>query len=289
MTSDQYRIFDERYRFFTYFDRATGSYMRSGILNDLGSETDNDPFMASFPHLLDIGIMGHCEHGLSGMCERGGIQCYQSGGSKYRENMSLADFQWIADQCEGKVQQFALGGRGDPDMHENFEALLNYSRERGIVPNITSSGYRLDGKKADIIKQYCGAAAVSWYRNEYTMRAIEHLVSAGVTTNIHYVLGEDSIDEAIDIITRGVLPDGISRMVFLLYKPVGAGNMGNALRSSDPRVQKLFSLLTSLENYRLSVSTAAACRALCPSVQRLTRDALTAARADGFRRTFPPI
>lgn len=238
----KYRIIDEKYKFYTYFDRDTGTYMRSGIMDKEGRETDSDPFMASFPHLLDIGVMGHCEHGLSGMCERAGIQCYQSGGTKVRDNMSLSDFKWITNQCENKVQQFALGGRGDPDMHENFEELLAYSRQKGIVPNITTSGYQLDCNKAKIIKKYCGAAAVSWYRNEYTTKAIELLISAGVKTNIHFVLGNDSIDEAIDIIFKGILPKGIGRIIFLLFKPVGKGNMDNLLKPSDERVRKLFEL-----------------------------------------------
>jgi len=36
---------------------------RSGILDKDGRDTGIDPFMASFPHLLDVGIMGHCAHG----------------------------------------------------------------------------------------------------------------------------------------------------------------------------------------------------------------------------------
>jgi len=83
--------------------------VRSGILDKDGRDTGIDPFMASFPHLLDVGIMGHCAHGLSGKCTLAGIQCYQSGGSLDRQNMSFADFKTIADQCEGKVHQFALG------------------------------------------------------------------------------------------------------------------------------------------------------------------------------------
>ena len=30
--------------------------------------------MASFPHLIDVGIMGHCLHGKLGLCAKAGIQ-----------------------------------------------------------------------------------------------------------------------------------------------------------------------------------------------------------------------
>lgn len=59
---------DFKYGFKSYFSRQSGKYMRTGILED-GKDTGIDPFMACFPELIDIGIMGHCKHGLSGQCK----------------------------------------------------------------------------------------------------------------------------------------------------------------------------------------------------------------------------
>ncbi|MGB8264526.1 MAG: radical SAM protein [Dehalococcoidales bacterium] len=240
-------LLDAKYHFRTLFDSSNGNYARSGILDKEGNDTGIDPFMASFPHLLDVGIMGHCQHGLSGKCAQAGIQCYQSGGSRDRPNMTFTDFITIADQCAGKVHQFALGGRGDPDMHENFEEILAYSRNKDIVPNMTTSGYGLTQESAKIIARYCGAAAVSWYRNDYTYRAIEMLVAAGAVVNVHYVLSNDSIDEAIAILQSGKLPAGVSRMIFLLFKPVGQGDYANVLSAGDYRIETLFSLIDAPE------------------------------------------
>ena len=66
------------------------------------------------------------------------------------------------------------------------------------MPNFTTSGYGMTHEIAMLCKKYCGAVAVSWYRNEYTTNAIQMLIDAGVKTNIHYVLGQNSIDEAIN-------------------------------------------------------------------------------------------
>ena len=44
--------------------------------------------MAGFPELLDVGIMGHCTHGLSGLCRESGVQCYQDGWNISQPNMN---------------------------------------------------------------------------------------------------------------------------------------------------------------------------------------------------------
>lgn len=243
---------DEKYRFFSQFNPHTGLYIRSNVLDEQGRDTGEEPFMATFPHLLDVGIMGHCEHGNSGMCINSGVQCYQDGLHKWQPNMSLQDFKRMAGECSGKVYQFALGGRGDPDMHEDFEAILETSRENGIIPNMTTSGLGLTVDKARIIKQYCGAAAVSWYRSEYTLQALRLLVEAGVHTNIHFVLGKNSIDEALAMIKERKIPSGIGRVIFLLHKPVGLGTRANLLEVMDPRVQQFFGLFNEEENCQLA-------------------------------------
>lgn len=237
------KIVDEQYHFISMFNPKTGAYVRTGILNAAGLDTGVDPFMASFPHLIDVGIMGHCDHGKSGLCLKAGVGCYQSGLTVEQPNMSLADFVSIAEQCCGRVNQFALGGRGDPDQHEQFEAILATCREFDIVPNYTTSGYGLTPQLAQLSQRYCGAVAVSWYRSPYTLRAIDMLLEAGVKTSIHFVLGSNSIDEAIDRLERDDFPDGINGVIFLLHKPVGLGKQAHVLSPHDPRVAEFYRLV----------------------------------------------
>lgn len=224
--------FDKKHSFYSCFDEKTGRYFRSGILSGK-KDTGEDPFMSSFPELLDVGIMGHCEHGLSGLCACSGVQCYQSGGENMQPNMALEDFMDILHQCHKDTYQIALGGRGDPDMHEHFEEILAACRAHRVVPNFTSSGYGFTEKTAELCKQYCGAVAISWYRNSYTEKAIDLLLDAGVKTNIHYVLGKNSIDEAVWRLKHKKYPSGINALVFLLHKPVGMGAMENVLSEAD--------------------------------------------------------
>lgn len=237
------KMIDKKYNFATIFNTENGFYLRTNVLDKNGKETKEEPFMASFPHLIDVGIMGHCIHGKTGLCAKAGIGCYQSGLTVEEPNMSLEDFKNIVEQCKNKVHQFALGGRGDPDQHENFEDILKICRENNIVPNFTSSGFGMTPEIAELCKKYCGSVAISWYRNVYTINAINMLLDAGVKTNIHYVLGNNTIDEAIERLENNGFPKGINAIIFLLHKPAGLGKAENVLSIDDPKVKKIFKLI----------------------------------------------
>ncbi len=251
----KYVVEDKKFHFMYAFDSDTGAYMRTGIIDKNGKDTGKDPFMASFPHLIDVGIMGHCIHGKTGLCVKAGIGCYQSGLTVERPNMALKDFEWIAKQCKGKCNQFALGGRGDPDQHEEFEKILKICKDNDLVPNFTTSGYGLTPEIANLCKKYCGAVAVSWYRSEYTIRAIQMLIDAGVKTNIHYVVGKNTIDEAIDRLQKNDFPKGINAIILLLHKPAGLGSAKNVLSVDDSRVKQLFEEVDKIHPFKVGMDS----------------------------------
>lgn len=250
-----YMINDEKYHFKSAFDTETGAYVRTGILDANGKDTGVDPFMASYPHLIDVGIMGHCIHGKTGLCAKAGIGCYQSGLIIEKPNMVLDDFRWIAEQCKGRCNQLALGGRGDPDQHENFEEILKICRQNFLIPNFTTSGYGITREIAALCKEYCGAVAVSWYRSDYTSKAIQLLLDAGVKTNIHYVLAKNSISEAIDRLKNNDFPKGINAVIFLLHKPVGLGKAENVLNIDDHRVREFFEQIDNRHPFKVGMDS----------------------------------
>lgn len=272
-------IKDATYGFISLFNDVTGEYLR-------GIDRKDDPFMAEYPHLIDIGVMGGCEHGRTGLCMKAGIKCYQNGLQQMEPNMTLENFKKIIDWSKGRMFEAALGGRGDVDMHEHFEELLQYARANGIVPNFTTSGFGMTPEKAAICKRYCGAVAVSMYSRldmkvecigcteaddvpvvfnfggsfirmipsackvyheqqvpNYTMQAIQMLLDAGVKTNIHYVLSNTTIDEALLRLQYNGFPEGINAVIFLLHKPVGLGTEADVLHLNDSRVQQFFELV----------------------------------------------
>ena len=251
----RYSIVDKQYHFVSVFDDVTGVYIRTGVLDDKGFDTGIDPFMASFPHLIDVGVMGHCDHGKTGLCLKAGIGCYQSGAIVEQPNMTVEDFEWIAEQCRHRTNQLALGGRGDPDQHKDFERLLEICRENDLVPNFTTSGYGMTPEIARLCKQYCGAVAVSWYRSEYTTAAIRMLLDAGVKTNVHYVLGQNSIDEAIYRLESDDFPEGVNAVIFLLHKPAGLGQRQNVLSPDDERVDAFFKLIDRQHRFKVGMDS----------------------------------
>lgn len=257
---------DPEYEFREFFDKSTGLWITGDCKNG------NTPFRRSFPSLLDIGIMGHCPNGKAGICAKAGIQCYQNAPNSTRENMKLEDFKSIIDQCKGKTFQVALGGAGDPNLHENFKEIVEYCRKNGIIPNYTTSGFNLTDEQVEVSKQ-CGAVAVSQYSrlnvgnipeygttengericlntkkiytesNPQTSDAIQKFLDAGITTNIHYVLGKNTIKEAIIRLKENLFPKGINAIIFLLHKPVGLGQESNMLHYNDPEVKEFFDLI----------------------------------------------
>jgi radical SAM protein with 4Fe4S-binding SPASM domain len=232
---------DGRFRFLSSFDPTSGQGVRSHTYDLFGNDTGTDPIRASYPELLDVGIMGSCAHGLSGRCAASGVQCYQNGATQVEPHLSLTQFKSIVDQSAGRTFQMALGGRGDPNDHPDFVAMITYAHDHGIVPNFTTSGLGLRDDQLPIIKHCCGAIAVSWYRSSVTETTLNRLISAGIKTNIHYVLSRSTLDEAFEVIQRVKADPRINRLIFLLHKPVGQGQNAEVLTIHDPKVRRFFS------------------------------------------------
>ncbi len=241
---------DKKFNFKEIFNAETGFYLRTGVLKKemhgpKDIDTGVDPFMRSAPSLVDIGVMGRCVHGADGLCIRSGVQCYQDGLHVKEKNMSLEDFKTIVRQIKGRAFQCALGGRGDPNKHDHFEEILSYCRQNHIVPNYTTSGLDITDKEIEFTRKYCGAAAISFYGYKHTFEALDKFIKGGVRTNIHYVLSNNSIDQAIDMLENNGFPENINAVIFLLHKPVGLGSQSNVLEPGDGRTQRFFKLTTS--------------------------------------------
>ncbi|MFL0197422.1 radical SAM/SPASM domain-containing protein [Clostridium sp. WILCCON 0269] len=243
---------DKKYNFISIFNTENGFYMRTGILNSKGKDTGVEVFQSSFPELIDIGIMGHCVHGESGFCLKTGVQCYQNGTNIHDKNMSLENYIKIINEIKGKTFQVALGGRGDPNKHENFAEILKYTRMNNIVPNYTTSGFLLDEAEVELTQKYCGAVAVSWYFEEYTIEAVNMFKDSGIKVNIHYVLNNKSIERALYMLNNNSFPKGINAVIFLIHKPVGLGEEDNVLKYEDIFVRHFFNNIAT-EKYPFKI------------------------------------
>lgn len=128
----------------------------------------------------------------------------------------------------------------------------------------SASGFMMMDDEIALIRKYCGAVAVSWYSrlmngkesNEETIKAVKRLVKKGCITNIHYVVSEETIDEAIIRLENNLFPKGINAVVFILYKPIGNGVMEKVLTRTDSRIKRFLSLATERKHpYRVGFDT----------------------------------
>lgn len=245
---------DKKYDFYEVFNEENGTLIRSDV-------NGVDPVMRSFPELLDVGIMGHCNQ--KSICAKAGIDCYQKGNLRNSPHMSIDDFESIARQASGKTFQIALGGAGDPNKHPEFKKILEISRYYRIVPNLTTSGWNITEDEIDLMSKYCGAVAVSWYSRlkgsiestpmtvEVTKKLLEHTCR----TNVHFVISSDTIDEAINRLENDLFPSGISAVIFILYKPVGQGQKKKVLRANDKRIERLIKNVLKGHPFRIGFDT----------------------------------
>jgi len=217
------------------FDGINGIEIMSGI------NGNPDPFVLDSPSMIDIGIMGHCSNNCK-ICYQGDINI---------PNMKLDDFKSIINQCKDHINQVALGGKGDPNKHEDFEDILLYCRLNNVIPNYTTSGNGLTDEEVYISKMYCGAVAVSNYNQDFTYTALNKFIEKKVKTNIHFVISQETFDDAIQIIEgkdiwNNKFPiDKLNAVVFLLFKPQGNGSDKKYLCLSKSHIDKFASSLLS--------------------------------------------
>ena len=141
----------------------------------------------------------------------------------------------IQNKDLGGVFQVALGG-GEPLEHPDFLRIIDETIKRNIVPNFTTNGLHLSQDICAAIRGKVGAVALSISSiNELMRDHIDMLVGNGIRTNIHYVLSQENIDEAIEILSGryNVLFQGINAIIFLTYKPAGRADKSFILQKSN--------------------------------------------------------
>ena len=160
-----------------------------------------------------------------------------------------------------------MGGKGDPNLHENFKEILEYCRLNNVVPNYTTSGNGLTKNHVDLSKQLCGAVACSDYNQEFTFHALNLLIHAGVKTNIHYVLSSHSTIRAINILNGMDVwknqfdLNKLNAIIFLLFKPQGNGINHKDLQVTDLGIKQFRkNIKESKTHFKIGLDSCAVCR-----------------------------
>lgn len=213
------------------FDSITGKTIRWGITPE-----DDPEYSPLGPEIADIEIsVNGCP--TIGNSARSCRFCYKSNTNATPTNMSLATYRRVLDDIGGNLDQVALGLTGiqtNPDLI----AILQETRDRGIVPNFTLSGADLTDEIAEKVVSYVGAIAVSIYEEDKELgyRTIRKFQSLGLEqVNMHLMVSKETLPfvrEVVEDISNGVInPNAV---VFLAVKPKGrAKNKFNPLSQDE--------------------------------------------------------
>jgi MoaA/NifB/PqqE/SkfB family radical SAM enzyme len=220
-------------KYYIMFDMKSGYEVLSGVNENL------DPFSLVLPSLLDIGIKGNCPN----KCDF----CYQ--GDKQEPDMSLKNFKKIIDQVKDHTMQVALGGRGDPETHKDFEKILKYCRDNNVVPNYTTSGQQMTTNDLKLSKQYTGAVAISYYptlkRHYYDIT--KSMIDMKIKTNLHIIFYKPYEEDIFEFLSTGKyglnVPEGLNAIIFLLYKPAGRACLKPELIPSNKSIERFLDLV----------------------------------------------
>jgi hypothetical protein len=218
------------------FDRVNGNFLRWG-------DENNDPDYSPYgPEIADIEISTKC-HGVGTVCNF----CYKSNTPK-GEDMSLETFQKLFDKLPRTLTQIAFG-IGDIDS-PNIWPIFDYTRSKGVVPNVTVNGAGITDEIAKRLSDTMGAVAVSLYDEDITYNAIQEITAAGLRqVNIHFMIAEETFSKAMklldDIKTDHRLKN-LRAVVFLSLKQKGRAKSGYT-RLSEEKFKQIVDKAFALE------------------------------------------
>ena len=194
-----------------FFNKNTGFFMR------WGKTKEDDPQFSPYGcEIADIEV--------STVCSKGCKFCYK-GNTAHGTNMSLDKFKQVMKALPPTLTQIAFG-IGDIDGNPELEAIFKYTREHGIVPNVTINANNVTPEQYDMLAKYCGAVAVSLYDYDECYSAVAQLAKRGMKqVNIHCLLSHETYDRCMKVIedatTDNRLVGNLNAIVFLHLKPKG--------------------------------------------------------------------
>lgn len=210
-----------------------------GLMITWGKTKDDDPQYSSFgPFIVDIEISTIC-HGVQdiGPCKF----CYKNNTGK-GENMSLETFKKLFAHFPKSLTQIALG-IGDLDSNPDMFPIFEYTKENGVIPNVTINCEGLTDEIAEKLVKVCGAIACSLYDKEKTYNAIQKLTSLGMKqVNIHFMLSEETFENAKQLLIdrqKDSRLKNLNAIVFLGIKNKGRAICNEYTKLSQEKFKKL--------------------------------------------------
>ena len=189
-----------------------------------GKNTGDDPQLCPFgPLLIDVEITEICKGPGGVPCEF----CYKANHPHKKDYMSLDTWKKILNNLPTQIiQQIAFGVDAQCESNPDTLDILQYTRDMGIVPNITVAD--ITQEKANQLTQLCGGVAVSRYENkDICYDSIQKLSIAGQDQlNMHLMISQETLpwiyETFNDYFTDSRL-QGLNAIVLLSLKQKGRG------------------------------------------------------------------
>lgn len=210
------------------FNKNNGFFARWGR-----NKNDDPSYSPIGPEILDIEISTIC-NGINGKpCSF----CYKTN-TNQGTNMSFDTFKTIFNKFPKSLTQIAFG-IGDIDSNPDLWKIMEFTRENGVIPNITINGWNLTDEYTDKLAKVCGAIAVSCYDpKDICYNAIKKLTdrikpeNTLKQVNIHQLVAKQTFNKCIQVM-KDKLEDKrlqkLNAIVFLALKPKGDRNVFSKL------------------------------------------------------------
>lgn len=205
---------DSQYAFWTLFNRRSGGKMRLAF-DDITLQ--RKVTRAETPELVDIKITDYCTAGCA--------FCYQDSTPEGVHGNTAYIKRVLDTLSELQVFEAALGG-GETTQHPDFVEILQYARDKHIVPNFTTK--RLDWLRNKALRtrvlELCGAFAYSATSEKDVKNLIRQLAQSDCPASkamVQCVMGVVQLDELARILHT--CAEANIRVTLLGYKTAGRG------------------------------------------------------------------
>ncbi|MBN1329652.1 MAG: radical SAM protein [Candidatus Heimdallarchaeota archaeon] len=206
-------------------------YVNQEYMKELGYPTSN-LWSKKSNHLsapLDV------HFALTNECPMECKHCYKSSTAGEKANLSLEEIKEVINVLtEMHVFSVAFGG-GEPFARKEIFDIAEYTRSKGIIPNVTTNGFYITKENAERCKVF-GHMHVSLdlhteefdnFKNKGAFtaatKAIDLLVEQGIHVGINCVLSSKNFEHLEDF-AKFCLSKNVKDISFLRFKPIGRAN-----------------------------------------------------------------
>lgn len=193
--------------------------------------------------------------------------CYVGAGEKLSNELTLKEMKSSIDLlAEMGVFHIAFGG-GEPFARDDFQKIVEYTKRKGIIPNVTTNGYYITERVAKWCRIF-GVIHVSMdgvgkkYRDirgidgfKIADKAVELLHRNGCRVGINCVIVRSNFDHLPTLI-KYAKSKGVKEVLFLRYKPSGRGGKHyKEVKLTRQQNENVFPYLVDLaQKYEILVS-----------------------------------